>query len=232
MTIPIQKVTAAEAVVESLKGRIRDGEFPPGGRLPSEQTLMQAYDVSRLTLREALARLAALGIIRVRHGKGAFVSNVISISALDDVLIPFFPNSDGRHMNDLVEARNLMESEIAAKAAKIRTTEQIKHLNGLLVCDEGILNDPELFADRDYAFHFALVQMSDNQFFVALYQALYRHIRSFLIRYAQSIDDRAAAMEKHRPILKAIMEQDVELARKLAREHAGMCASYIVNSGA
>lgn len=229
MALPVKKVTAVQAVVESLKERIRNGEFGPRARLPSETVLLEEYEVSRLTLREAIARLAALGIIRVRHGKGAYVSDTISISALDDVLTPLFPQYDASRMNELVEARTLIESEIAGKIAESRTDEQIEYLNHQLDCSSEILNDPDLFAEQDYNFHFALVRLSENQFFIAMYQALYSQIRTFLTQYAKSIEDRKAAMEKHRPILEAIADQNVERARGLAREHAGMCASFVKN---
>jgi len=227
MNIPIKKVTATEAIMESLKERILTGEFEPGGKLPSEQELLKEYDVSRLTLREALAHLSALGIISVRQGKGAFVETQVSIPALDNVLIPLFPRNDSNRLPDLVEARSMLESEIAAKVASSRTKAYIARLERLLESDKEILDDTERFADRDYQFHLSLAEMADNKFLLAIYQALYRNIKSFLVRYAESIDDRREALERHRPILEAIIEGDVERARELAREHAGICASYI-----
>jgi len=229
MTLPLRKVTATEAIVESLKERIRTGEFNPGDQLPSEQVMLKEYGVSRLTLREALARLAALGIIRVQHGKGAFVAENISISALDNVLIPLFPNYDAARMQDLVEARNLIESEVAARAAEVRSEEDVQLLQELLDYDDEILQNPELFAGRDYDFHMALVSIAGNQFFIVMYRALYQQIKSFLVQYAQSIEDRREAMNRHRPILEAIINQNVEEARILAKEHAGICASFINN---
>lgn len=227
MVIAIQKVTATEAVVESLKERIRSGEFGPGDRLPSEQSMLKEYGVSRLTLREALSRLVALGIIYVHHGKGAFVKSSISIPALDNVLIPLFAQLDLQRMNDLVEARNLIDSEMAAKAALKRTDEDIAKLEELLISDEKVISDADLFAERDYTFHLELARISGNQFFLAIYQALYKQIKAFLIQYAESIEDRVAALERHRPILEAIVVGDSDNARKLALEHAGICASYI-----
>lgn len=227
MTIPIRKVTATQAIVESLKERIRHGEFGPGDQLPSEQSMLGEYRVSRLTLREALARLAALGIIGVQHGKGAFVTSTISAEALDNVLIPMFPQHDLNRMNDLVEARNLMESEMAAMVAARRTPEQIDHLEKLLQFDGETLGTPVAFAERDYAFHLALAEMAGNNFLLAMYQALHGHIRAFLVQYARSIADPKQALERHRPILKAIVRGEVETARQLAREHARICASYI-----
>ncbi len=227
MTLPLHKITATEAILESLKERIRSGEFGPGDQLPSEQRMLEEYGVSRLTLREALARLVALGIILVRHGKGAFVAKNISISALDNVLIPLFPLYDASRMQDLVETRNIIESEVVARVAENRSDNDIKHLRGLLQFDENVLNDPERFAQLDYDFHLALVVMAGNQFLTVMYRALSQQIQSFLVRYATSIKDRQEAMERHRPILEAIINQDVETARQLAKEHAGICASCI-----
>lgn len=231
MNFPVEKVTATQAIVESLKNRIREGEFGPGDQLPSEQQMLKEYAVSRLTLREALANLAALGIIEVRHGKGAFLQAKISVPALGNVLIPMFPMHDRDRMGDLVEARNLIESEIAAKVAQKRTKGQISKLKALLDHDDRVFQSAERFAERDYAFHLALAEMAGNHFFYAMYQALHTQINSFLIQYARSIVDREEALDRHKPILDAIVDQDIERARQLAREHASICASYINDFG-
>lgn len=227
MAIPLNKITATEAVVENLKERIRGGEFGPGEKLPSEQSLLREYDVSRLTLREALAKLAAWGVISVQHGKGAFVSEQISIMALDNVLIPMFPDQDARRMAELVEARNMIESEIAAKVAETRTDKDIDELNRLLSFNSEDIISADKFADRDYAFHLTLARMAGNQFIWSMYQALHSQIRSFLVQYAKSIVDWEEALKRHTPILDAIIGKDVSRARVLARDHAGICASFI-----
>jgi len=227
MTIQLHKITATEAVVESLKERIRNCEFNPGEKLPSEQALLKEYDVSRLTLREALAKLAAWGVIQVRHGKGSYIGENISIPALDNVLIPMFPQQNSDRMGELVEARNMIESELAAKVAENRTPDQIIVLEKLLDYDHQKITSAKKFADRDYAFHLALSQMSGNEFLHCMYQALYRQIQFFLIRYARSITDWKEALDRHSPILEAIIDQDSETARLLARDHAKVCASYI-----
>lgn len=227
MRVPLQKVTAVEAIVESLKERMRTGEFMPGDRLPSEQEMLTQYNVSRLTLREALARLAALGIIRVHHGKGAFVAEEISPAALDNVLIPLFSRHDAAMMQDLVDARAMIESEIAVRVAKNRTDEDLQLLRELIECDKSVFKDPERFARQDYAFHEALVDMAGNQFLKVMYRPLYHQIRSFLVEYATSADDLEAAMERHRPILEAIQARDAEAAQRLAKGHAAIGLALI-----
>lgn len=227
MPITLTKITASQAVVESLKTRICACEFGPGEKLPSEQALLKEYEVSRLTLREALAKLAAWGVIQVRHGKGAYVSRTISIPALDNVLIPLFPQINADRMGDLVEARNTIESEIAAKVAQSRTLEEIRTLQELLTFKAEDIVSAEAFADRDYTFHLTLVKMAGNDFFLSMYQALNRQIRSFLVKYARNVEDWEKALDRHTPILDAIIDKDQERARVLAREHARICASFI-----
>ncbi len=228
MPIPIKKITVTDAVTEHLKERIQTLEFGPGDKLPSEQQLLREYEVSRLTLREALAKLAAWGIIHVRHGKGAYVSQTISVPALNNVLTPMFPQVDLQGMRDLVEARNLIESEIAAKAALKRTKADIRILEGLLRFSPGQINTPEEFAKRDFDFHLSLAKMAGNGFLLSMYQALHLQIQSFLKAYARSIqEDWETALGRHGPILKALKDKDPDSARRLAREHAGICASFI-----
>src|SRR5262245_41186548 len=60
---------------EDLVRRIRQGEFKPGQQLPSEPDLARAYDVSRVTVREALKGLQQEHMVYVIHGRGTFVAD-------------------------------------------------------------------------------------------------------------------------------------------------------------
>lgn len=62
--------SATQAAEEAIRAAILDGELPPGSRLPPERALCATLGVSRLTLRAALASLAAAGLLAVRHGSG------------------------------------------------------------------------------------------------------------------------------------------------------------------
>jgi DNA-binding GntR family transcriptional regulator len=63
-----------ERVTDALRGRIADGTYPPGGRLPSETTLATEFNVARNTVRGALDRLRADGLIETRRPRGSFVT--------------------------------------------------------------------------------------------------------------------------------------------------------------
>ncbi|WP_326650476.1 GntR family transcriptional regulator [Streptomyces sp. NBC_01750] len=62
-----------QQVAAAIRQGIADGEFPPGTPLPSEAQLIERYEVSRPTVRNAIAALRSEGLIEVRHGKGSFV---------------------------------------------------------------------------------------------------------------------------------------------------------------
>src|SRR5271170_3018362 len=54
--------------------RISNGSLPPGTRLPSEDSLVQEYAVSRTTIRAAIQSLVRRGLVEIRRGKGTFVT--------------------------------------------------------------------------------------------------------------------------------------------------------------
>ncbi len=217
------RISATEAIVTDLKDRIRSGEFAPGELLPSEEKLRARYDVSRLTLREAIARLSAVGIVSVRHGKGAVVQDQVSVDALSDVLVPLYPDKRRKRLDDLLESRAVIEGEVAALAAHRRSEEDIELLEKLVTPDTTALKDPQAFADRDFAFHLEVTRIARNSFLLLVYQGLYPPIRDFLVGYARTRKRREQALRRHAPIFEAIVEGDTERARQHARDHMKTC---------
>ncbi len=71
-------VPIADQVAALLYGRIAEGRYLPGDRLPSEAELAEELDVSRGTVRSALAALATAGLIVRRQGDGTYVTGVKS----------------------------------------------------------------------------------------------------------------------------------------------------------
>lgn len=61
------------AISEKLREQIFGGEYAPGEQLPSEHQLMEQFDVSRITVRRAIANLISQGLVISHRGKGVFV---------------------------------------------------------------------------------------------------------------------------------------------------------------
>ncbi len=224
----IKRISTTQAIVTRIKERIQLGEFSPGDMLPSERVLQEELGVSRLALREGLARLSALGIIRVDHGKGAFITSETDTSALFDTLRPLLPRNDVQRANDLFRTRAVIESELAAEAALHRTEEDLEQLRDILNCGREELDDEKAFADLDFSFHREIARIADNVFLTVMWEALARHIFKLLTEFDRDRANRAAAHKRHKLQLEAIAQGDVETVRRLVREHIRPCLKHYV----
>lgn len=224
--VDLMRVSTTQAIVEHLKDRIQAGEFAPGSLLPSERELQEQLGVSRLAVRESLARLSALGIIRVAHGKGAFVSTEIDTNAIRDALSPLLPRNDFSRLRELLHARALIEGDQAAEAARKRTDEDIRRLEEILRPSPEVLADPEAYGDLDFRFHQQVARIAGNVFLTAMWEALASHIRVFLCEFARDPEVRESALERHRPILEAIAASRPGKARELGRNHLKPCMEH------
>lgn len=214
-----EKGTTVDMVVSMLTERINRGDYSPGTKLPSERKLQDELGVGRLALREALSRLSALGIIKTSHGKGTFVLNRLQSSTIKNILIPHFALSDSKRLQELVDARAMVESEIAGLAARQRTENDIQRLEMILEQEVDDATPPELVAYLDLQFHQELALIVDNHFLVLMHEALTAHIRTFLNGFVKSRNNPAEVLQAHRPILEAIKRGDAEDARRLVRLH-------------
>ena len=228
MSSKVRRVSAAEAVRKNLVKRIRDGEFGPGDPLPSERELQDRLGVGRLSLREGLAGLSALGIIQVDHGRGGYVRESVDHDAVANAMVPLFPERDAKALTDLLDARRLVEGELTALAAAKRTEDDLSRLRLILDEPGDALTNEEAMADLDYAFHREISRIADNQFLDVILDALRYHIRAFLSHYARSQNKNpAGVIERHRPVLTAIEARDPEAARKAAQEHITGCRKAV-----
>ena len=111
---PIVNQRLYQQVADSIRKQIQSGAMPAGSRLPSEKLLAQQLGVSRPTVREAMIALEIAGLVEIRTGSGSYVRQRDTIAA---------PSVDtGPGPIELLNARILIEGEIAAEAAQRATS--------------------------------------------------------------------------------------------------------------
>lgn len=221
----LERTSTAEAVVNYFTEQIRSGTVSPGDKLPSERVLQERFGISRFALREGLARLSALGIIRIVHGKGAFVAETVSSASLGNVLLPALSSHPGNSLRDLFEARLLIERELAFRAAERRTEQHLQTLETILDQTAGALADPEQFGELDYDFHRTVAAAAGNVFLMKMLDVLTQHMRDFLARHAHSAESRGKALKTHRDIVECIRARDSEGAAVTMEGHLVGCKS-------
>lgn len=221
---PLRRENLPATIAARLRKQILDRELPPGTRLPGHRELAQQYAVSVGSVREAISMLISAGLVETRAGRGTFV--------VDQG--PFVPASadgmlgDGhegrmlerREVEELVEAREVIESELAAMAARRRTAETIARLRAAVERMEVASASPAAYPEADVEFHLALAEAAGNRY---LLRAMLG-IRSLLKRDMElgaeaairRFGDLRVSVESHSRLVDAIESGDDELARSVA----------------
>jgi GntR family transcriptional repressor for pyruvate dehydrogenase complex len=217
--IRLSKISTADAVVNYLKQQIEDGLLKPGEKLPSERLLQQKLAVSRFTLRESLARLSALGIIKTIHGKGTIVAREVNSSTLADVFIPLFANQSIKDVIDFFEARVLIESEAAVLSARRRSDEDLRRFEEILADSRQAIDDPDRYGELDFRFHMQIAQSSGNIFLQNMMGCVNEYTRRYIQVLANAEINRNASIVAHEEIYECIKNKDTSKAGIVTRKH-------------
>ena len=220
------KMSASEAVFDSILNDITNLEYSPGDRLPSENDLAAQYGVSRVTIRKALNMLLALGVIETRTGGGSYVQK-FKFSRITDAAAKIMVNQVSS--DDIMQYRRLLEMESlrSLKTTDVRPADllQLKKYCSLMeeCANKG---DYDEFADNDFQFHRFICKMSHNALFVYSYDMLgsvmVAHMKSRYRIVSLSDEERKNLMlltaEEHRKIVDAIADGTCEdlLSRMLS----------------
>jgi DNA-binding FadR family transcriptional regulator len=214
--------TLSADLANSLTERIRSHELPFGGKLPTEQDLMQSHKVSRTVVREALSHLQAAGLVETLHGVGTFVRAPTEAPAFR-----VSPDQLGtlREVIALLEFRISVETEAAALAAQRRHEDNLIEMRRALDDFNHSLEEATDAVGADFNFHRALARASQNHHFVDLIGSLGLGVipRRRLNTPALMKTDRLAYLRRvnleHESIYNAIVTQDAEAARAAMRTH-------------
>lgn len=212
-----------ERLGDQLYGQILEqiisGSLKEGDKLPSENQICQAFAVSRPTVREALMRLHADGLVTTRQGSGTYVQKRPS-----DQLPRLVKVSDIAGMLRCLEVRIGLEGQAAALAAQRRTAEEMARIREALATLRASFADEVVPARADYAFHSAVAKASGNAFFAELLEMLSDPIRGTMtvalgLTRAGSEGRARRVIEEHEAIADAIEAGDGEAAGLAMRYH-------------
>jgi GntR family transcriptional regulator, transcriptional repressor for pyruvate dehydrogenase complex len=206
------------AIASQLRGQILRGELQPGSQLPGHRELAAMQSVSVGSIREAISMLISAGLIETRPGRGTYVAR----ASPDRVTITIGPPLLRREVEELTEARLIVEVELAALAAERATPDQVEVLRRAVERLDAAAADPYDYPEADADFHLAVAEAAGNRY---LLKAM-ADIRSFL-RQDMELGAEAAirrfgdlrwSIRSHRKLLEAIDERDPDAARAVARE--------------
>ena len=159
----IERKKVSDEVFEQIKGMIVSGNWKPGDKLPSEKELTELFGVSRVTIREALKKLASYNIIETSQGRGSFIRNMEGVSLFDNVMLSVYVNSaEESTIRDMMEFRGIVEIESVYLATQRATEEDFQKLreNYLKMTQRSTVH---LFSKYDLEFHKYIAKMTKKR---------------------------------------------------------------------
>jgi GntR family transcriptional repressor for pyruvate dehydrogenase complex len=222
------KMTAprlADVVAREIEQRVLEGRLKPGDRLPSERDLSVQFGVSRASLREAIHKLAARGLLESRQGGGTFVTDRLDAS-FGNPWEEILRDHPAVH-EDMLEFRHMLEGRAAECAAHRATAADRERVRKSLELLEAAFagDDLDTQVDTDLAFHQAIAEAAHNVIVGHLTASLLRLLRDNLRRNLSELMQVPAAKEalldQHRAVWRAIEQGDADQALEAATDHIG-----------
>ncbi len=228
----IKKNNLADQVCDAIRKSIKDKEWEQDSKLPSEASLAEMYGVNRLTIRIALQKLNAMGILDTRAGEGTFVREFDFIKYINDV-------SDMIMSPDILEGvwefRRYFELECIRLSIRNAGEAEIKNLEEKYNAFEKIVNkkwdshDDRIhqIIEADLEFHYEVCKSTKNSLFplafAAVREPIYQYIKSLVTVRMEKVKSGiiqdepmdTVSLANHRSILNGIKNRDYELCEKV-----------------
>ena len=215
MLDPIINKRLYQQVAERIRRQIETGTLAAGDRLPAEKELAQKLGVSRPTIREALVALEIAGFVEIRTGSGTYICH------RKKLLSPMLDAGPGPF--ELLNARLLIEGEVAAEAAMRVTDENLAAVEATVQEMEQMILAGVHSRAADQKFHVLIAHMSGNSVLAELVSNLWQGMFSPMF-YKMSeltglIANQELALTEHKVIFAALATHDPVGARAAMRRH-------------
>lgn len=204
---PPRRQSLADSVYEELLVRLFDETYPADSPLNID-ALARELDVSQTPIREALARLESTGLVVRTALRGYRVAAMLS----------------PKELGDLMDARHVIESRLAALAAARSDAAFVAALQATIDELASAPRGPS-FADyqtywrADERFHDLLAERADNVFLLRAYQSLGGQAQRFRMFSGLGVTDAESAVAEHREVLAAVADGDTERAEVAMARH-------------
>ncbi len=195
-----------------IRDRIVNNEIEPGSRIQYDE-LIKTLGVSRTPLRDAINRLQRDGLIEVKARSGTFVS----IPKAKDII----------EIYDLRKSLEILALDLAYERISTDMLDQL--LKQAEAADQAIdQGDPKPFFEADREFHRTIINHSNNSRLIQIMDTLEVQIKWFGIIITKNFNRPKQANEKHKQMLTALFEKDLDEAKQLMAEHIDEIKHYTI----
>jgi GntR family transcriptional regulator, transcriptional repressor for pyruvate dehydrogenase complex len=216
----VPRVPLYEHVADWLLTYISDEDLGVGTKLPTERALAGRFDVSRASVRQALAALQSKGIIEVRHGDGTYLRRRPEERRALETLL-----DKRRKLSEVIEARGVIEVTLAGLAAARRDERDVRAIRRALDHMRTEIESGGLGAEGDRLFHGAVTVAAHNPLLGELMDYLGGLIHETRIASLSQPGRPRRSAAQHEAIADAIEAGDVAGAESAMRAHIELVGS-------
>jgi len=225
---PVARTTRTGDICRKMVTHLIRGDWGPGEQIPPERELCLRLGVGRASLREALKALEIIGMIETRLGDGTYVCERSEF--LSRPLLWAIASSSEAESQELVEARALIEVELAGLAAQRATAADLEEIGVHLDEWDEAKDDLEKLRRSDIAFHVAIARASHNSILMNAL-LLIRNLLQIWIGSALQIEGVAAkARKQHQEIFVAVAKKNQAAARSAMQHHLRDMAGFLLKA--
>jgi len=207
-------------VVNHVRSLIENGTLQPGDKIPPERELARTLKISRASLRTGIGYLAAMGVMKIRHGIGTFVAD--GPPDLGKASLSFMGALHGFQSWQMFEARIILESNLAALAAERGKEEHHAALAEEVAEMFAAVEGPSDYLIHDVLFHRIIAQASGNPILAAIMETVTSTMYDKRRKTVERAVDLRESAEMHREIYRAIRGRKPQDARRLMEQHLRM----------
>ncbi len=223
----------SQQLVCDLIQQIRADGLGVGDRLPSIRNLANKMAVGTNAIRDAMMQAQTMGLVKIRPRSGAFVQSLNYgplVEALSTTLEASLLQTD-HNLFHLLEARQLVEVELASMAAQRRRLEDLLPVREALDAMVGAAeadrsND---FVEADVQFHLGIAEIAGNSVLSMMLHAMHGLLRPYLVRLPWTPERRLRTDRSHAEIYQALVEGRPDKAREAMRGHLSMAYESLLS---
>lgn len=164
---PVGRTRLYEQVIQRLREHVAGSGLTSGSRLPPERELAARLGVSRASVAQAIVALEVQGLVETRHGGGIYLlRDRLDSDALPDLV------ARRKRLPDVLDARDALETKLAALAAARHTDDDLAALDAALAFMREQVDRDELPMEGDRRFHAAVTDAAHSQLLAAFYDQI------------------------------------------------------------
>ena len=222
---PVERRSVSDEVVLRLGEYIIGHGLKAGHKLPAERELMESLRVGRSSLREAIKALRAIGVIEVVAGGGMYVGRGGMSGLTKPLSWAVFLNAS--NIRQAIEAREVLETELAARAAEHATDEQLAELRTYIEQMRSA-PDPQSYRSADVAFHLGIARAAGNEILYSAIEMLQHVIGAWIDRILRKAGGVPQGFPEHEEIYEALLRRKPKEARRAMKTHLELSSQRLL----